>query len=118
MRKLLAFSLLLLTSALAHAASFTPLATVSATASSYTDSTPVDGSTYTYIVTSVAPACPAAPVCGESPFSLQVIAVIPATGTHTVTLGWTPSGQTGVTGQNVYRFATPAPPSGATATVN
>ena len=110
--------ILSLVALLPAASSFTPLAQVAATASTYTDSAPVDGSTYTYIVTEYAPACPATPLCGESTFTAQFTVTIPATGTHTVSLSWTPSGQSGVTGQNVYRFATPAPDTGLSATVN
>ena len=103
--------------AVAQAGSFTPIANVGGAVAAYTDATPVDGATYTYIITTVAPACPAVPVCGgESVFTAQAIAVIPPTGTHTVGLTWTPA--SGAASQNVYRFVTPPPASGLKATVN
>jgi hypothetical protein len=96
----------------------TPLASVGPAVATYTDSTVSDGQGYAYWVTAAAAACPAAPSCGESGVSGFVIAIIPATGSHSVSLAWTPSTSPGVVTQNIYRVPVPLAPSGLSVTVN
>ena len=94
---------------------------VSASATSFTDSTVSDGATYFYWITAVGPACPLQPppglFCGESALSNIAPTTIPASGSHVVTLSWADSVSTGVVSQNIYRASVPAAPTGATATV-
>jgi fibronectin type 3 domain-containing protein len=80
------------------------------------DTSVVDGDVYQYQVTSVNQ-------FGESTPITSNVALIPATGTHSVTVSWGASATAGVT-YNVYRItgAIPSPPalptSGPVATVN
>lgn len=80
------------------------------TTTTYNDATVVDGAEYGYIVTAVTPwgyAC-----------SNQVLdVVIPATGTHSVTLTWVASTTAGVT-YSVFRAVPPNAPSTLSTTVN
>ena len=69
----------------------------------FTDSTIVDGQTYTYQVTSANSA-------GESTPATSSAASVPATGTHTATITWTPPTTGGApTSYNVYRFLVQTP---------
>jgi hypothetical protein len=96
----------------------TPLANVGPAVATYTDSTVVDGAAYAYWITAQANPCPAAPTCGESnPSSVSAVA-IPPTGTHSVTLAWTPSTSAGVLSQNIYRVPVPLAPTFGTLTLN
>lgn len=92
------------------------IAQVGPTIVTYTDTTPADGATYAYWVTAYS--CPVPQVCLESIPSNAPTVNIPGTGTHTVTLSWTVSTSMGVTGQNIYRYPAPAPPSGISLVVN
>lgn len=82
---------------------------VGVTGNTYTDTTVVSGNTYGYLITANT----------NFGFSCSTIvnAVIPATGTHSVTLGWTLSTTPGAT-YSVFRAQAPAPPGSPTATVN
>jgi hypothetical protein len=99
---------------------FTKLANVSAT--TYTDSACPDLTTCFYQVTaldatgheSAGAACSSSALClGGN----QAVAMMPSSGTHTVTLNWAASTSTGVT-YNVYVHVGPFPGSGLAATVN
>ena len=98
------------------------LANVSAAATTYTDSTVADGVTYYYWTSAVAAPCPLSPppglVCGESILSNLFAVTVPATGTHSVALTWTPSPATGIQSQNVYRAGPPGPTSGLGGVLN
>jgi hypothetical protein len=98
------------------------LANVSATATTYTDSTVADGVTYYYWTTAVAAPCPLSPppglVCGESVLSNLFAVTVPATGTHSVALTWTLSPATGIQSQNVYRAGPPGPTAGLGGVLN
>jgi hypothetical protein len=76
------------------------------------DTAVVDGDVYLYEVT-------AANAAGESSPVTTGAAIIPTTGTHSVTLAWGASTTPGVT-YNVYRIQVviPNPPAAASATVN
>jgi hypothetical protein len=76
----------------------------------YTDSTPVDNTTYAYIVT-------ANDYAGFSCSNLLLSITIPTTGTHTVALSWTASTTSGVT-YSVFRAQVPLAPTGLSAVVN
>ena len=77
----------------------------------YTDTTVVNGQTYSYTV------------IASDPFGVSACSniaggnVIPATGTHSVALSWTASTTNGVT-YAVFRATPPTPPSALTSTVN
>jgi hypothetical protein len=86
---------------------YTKLNAAALTATTYTDTTCADTTTCFYYVTAVN-------TFGESSPSAIITAVIPVTGTHTVSLSWTST----VGSYNIYRGATPLPPSAFTATVN
>jgi hypothetical protein len=77
---------------------------------SYTDSTPVDNTTYAYIVTAV-------DFAGFACSNLVLNVTIPTTGTHTVALSWTASTTSGVT-YSVFRAQIPSAPVGLTVVVN
>jgi len=103
------------------ATGFTKVGNVSTLA--YTDATCPNQSTCYYQVTAVDAngfeSGPAA--CAGSPQLCvggnEAVAVMPSSGTHTVSLGWTASTSTGVT-YNVYRHFRPLPASNLAATVN
>jgi hypothetical protein len=81
------------------------------TATSFLDTTVVDGTTYGYVV---------AAYNNLGMFSCSNIltsVVIPATGTHSVSLTWIASTTPGVT-YGVFRASAPAPAVSLTATVN
>jgi fibronectin type 3 domain-containing protein len=109
-----------LASAAQAGAGFTKIANVTTTTA--TDSTCPNQSTCYYQVTALdntghesAPAS-----CGSTALCLggnQVVAQMPSSGTHTVTLTWTASTSTGVT-YNVYQHIGPFPPSNLSPTVN
>jgi hypothetical protein len=80
------------------------------TTTSYTDSTPVDNTTYAYIVT-------ANDFAGFACSNLVLNVTIPITGTHTVALSWVASTTSGVT-YSVFRAQVPVAPTGLTVTVN
>ena len=69
---------------------------------SYTDSTPVDGTTYAYIVTAV-------DFAGYACSNLVLNITIPSTGTHTVALTWVASSTPSVT-YSVFRAQVPIAP--------
>lgn len=122
MRKTLACLLLLLAPASgvvkAGMLGLTPIGNVGPSVATFTDTAPVDGVAYAYWITAQAAPCPAAPTCGESGASNTVPALIPPTGTHTVTLSWTPSTSSGVVSQNIYRVSAPLAPTGASGAIN
>jgi len=90
---------------------FTKIATVT-TGTSYTDNTCPDGATCLYAVT-------AFNSVGESAASNAVSATIPATGTHTASLSWTPGTGGGTpTGYNVYQEVGTVPPVALKVVVN
>jgi hypothetical protein len=88
-----------------NALNSTGVDTACTTSCSYTDSTVVDGVTYTYFIeaydtTNTYPAA----------VSPSVNAVIPTTGTHSVTLNWTPgSSNAGASNITYYVFRIEAP---------
>lgn len=83
---------------------FTKVGTVAFGTNAFTDTTVVDGTTYSYEVT-------AQNAAGESGPSNVVTGSVPATGTHTASLSWTPGTGGGTpTTYNVYRV-TVAPPN-------
>lgn len=80
------------------------------TVTTYIDTTPVDGATYSYVVTAI-------DLGGQTCSNIVGSTVIPATGTHTVTLNWVASATSGVT-YSVFRASPPTAPSSLTTTVN
>lgn len=124
---LLCASLLLAIGAHAQAgAGFIKLNTSPVTTTAYTDSTCPDSGVCYYQVTAVdasghestASLCSTTLGANVSCFnSNQLKVVIPATGTHSVSLSWIASTTTPAPTYNVY-FSTVAPPTGMTATVN
>ena len=101
---------------------FTKLTTTSATATSYTDAACANQTTCYYFLTAVDAAgheSPGAPCAGTQLCFAgnQAVAIMPSSGTHTVTLGWTASTST-VTGYNVYKAVGPLAAGSLTATVN
>ena len=84
-------------------AGYTKVGSVNFGTNTFTDSPVVDGQTYTYQVT-------AANSAGESTPLTSGPAVIPPTGTHTVTVAWTAPTTGGTpTTYNVYRFLVQVP---------
>ena len=102
------------------AAGFTKIGNVSVL--TYTDAACANQTTCYYQVTALdaqGHESPAA-LCGTSQLCFgtnQVVAVMPSSGTHSVTLNWTASTTAGVT-YNIYRAVGPLPPSSASAVVN
>lgn len=93
---------------------YTKVGSVAVGTTTYTDTTVADGQTYQYEVTEQNSA-------GESGATMTGAAVIPATGTHTATVTWTPgSGGGAPTTFNIYRttIVVPNPPAAASVTVN
>lgn len=93
---------------------FTKVGTVAFGTNAFTDSTVVDGTTYSYEVT-------AQNAAGESGPSNVVTGSVPATGTHTASLSWTPGTGGGVpTTYNIYRVTVQIPnqPAALNLTIN
>lgn len=116
----LVLSLLSLPATAQAASGFTKLSNVSTT--TYTDSSCPNQSTCYYQVTALDSqgfeSAPAA--CASTALCLagtEVVAIMPSSGVHTVTLGWTASTSTGVT-YNVYRHIGPFPASNVNVVVN
>lgn len=57
---------------------YVQIATLASNVFTYTDQTVKGSTNYYYVVSAFSPLCPATPTCGESSYSNQVIAVIPA----------------------------------------
>lgn len=99
---------------------FTKLANVTST--TYSDSTCPNQTSCYYAVTAVdatghespSAQCAGTQLCFGGN---QAVAIMPSSGTHTVSLSWTASTSTGVT-YNVYQHIGPFAPSGLSATVN
>jgi hypothetical protein len=89
-------------------AGYSPLNTSPIAGTTATDTACADSQKCFYYVTAVN-------AIGESAPSNIVSVIIPATGTHTVTVSWTAS--TGATSYNVYKGTAPLPPV-ATVTSN
>lgn len=123
MKKLLLAIALVILGGLAQAqaaSGFTKLTNVSTT--TYTDSTCANQTTCYYQVTAVDSLGHESPasLCGTSQLCFgtnQAVAVMPSSGTHTVSLSWTASSTTSVT-YNVYRAIGPLAAGSLTATVN
>ena len=86
-------------------AGYTKVASVT-TGTTYTDATCLNGATCLYEVTAFNAVAESLPTGPKS-------VVIPATGTHTVAVSWSPgTGGDAPTGYNVYRQQSPVPPQG------
>lgn len=101
---------------------FVKLTTTAATATSYTDSTCANQTTCYYFLTAVDSAgheSPGAPCAGTQLCfgGNQAVAIMPSSGTHTVTLGWTASTST-VVGYAVYKAVGPLAAGNFSAVVN
>ena len=91
---------------------YTKINTAPITGTTFTDSTCTDATNCTYVATAVS-------VAGieSQPSAVSNTAVMPVTGTHTVTVTWNASPTPNVT-YNLYRIESPIPPGAPTAVVN